>query len=94
MSHVVRSAVPFCVKFHYDTIDQQPIAAIEVDGATFHKEGSKQSHRDQLKNEILEILGIPLVRFKTNTVKGREEEFLRNFLSELYQKRNQKITKN
>lgn len=78
----------------YDTIDQQPIAAIEVDGATFHKEGSKQSHRDQLKNEILEILGIPLVRFKTNTVKGREEEFLRNFLSELYQKRNQKITKN
>ena len=42
------------------------MAVIEVDGYAFHKEGTKQAERDELKNHILEKLNIPLLRLKTN----------------------------
>ncbi len=72
----------------YDTIDTQPIAAIEVDGAAFHKAGSRQAERDQLKNEILSVLGIPTFRFKTNSAQGGEVEELKAFLETVYDTRN------
>ena len=40
--------------------------AIEVDGYKYHKNGTVQASRDLLKNHIMEMYGIPLLRFKTN----------------------------
>lgn len=50
----------------YSKMNRTPVLAIEVDGYAFHKEGSKQSERDELKNHILEMIGLPLLRLKTN----------------------------
>ena len=36
----------------YNRVGKKPILAIEVDGYTFHKSGTKQSHRDTMKDEI------------------------------------------
>ena len=47
-------------------MNKAPILAIEVDGYAFHKEGSKQAERDKIKNHILEMIGLPLLRLKTN----------------------------
>lgn len=56
----------------YNTITKQPLLAIEVDGYYYHKANSRQSERDRLKNHILEIYQIPLIRFKTNGSGERE----------------------
>ncbi len=40
--------------------------AIEVDGYEYHKEDTVQALRDLMKNHILELYEIPLLRFKTN----------------------------
>ncbi len=56
----------------YKTIDNSPFLAIEVDGYKYHKDGSMQAVRDQLKNEILRKYGIPLLRFKTNGSNEKE----------------------
>ena len=40
--------------------------AIEVDGYEYHKEDTVQASRDLMKSHILELYGIPLLRFKTN----------------------------
>ncbi len=50
----------------YKTLDNLPFLAVEVDGYKYHKEGTKQVERDQLKDEILQKYRIPLLRFKTN----------------------------
>lgn len=50
----------------YKTLDNSPFLAVEVDGYKYHKEGTKQAERDQLKDEILQKYRIPLLRFKTN----------------------------
>ncbi len=52
--------------FIYNQITKQPVLAIEVDGATFHQEGTRQHERDLLKNSILEKYGIPLLRLPTD----------------------------
>ncbi len=49
----------------YKTIDKSPVLAIEVDGSKYHKEGSKQAKRDELKNTIFAKYDIPLCRFST-----------------------------
>ncbi len=49
----------------YNRVGKKPILAIEVDGYSFHKSGTKQSHRDTMKDEILKIYGIPLLRLST-----------------------------
>ena len=48
--------------------------AVEVDGYSFHKKGTRQAERDALKNSILEKYDIPLIRF--NTTGSNEEERL------------------
>ena len=50
----------------YNRIGKKPVLAIEVDGYEYHKAKTVQASRDLLKNHILELFEIPLLRFKTN----------------------------
>ncbi|MDE7357988.1 MAG: DUF2726 domain-containing protein, partial [Lachnospiraceae bacterium] len=50
----------------YNRIGKKPVLAIEVDGFKNHKKGTVQASRDRLKDHILELYQIPLLRFKTN----------------------------
>lgn len=54
-------------------IDKSPVMAIEVDGTAFHAEGSKQAERDAKKNHIFEIIGLPLLRLRTDGSGEREK---------------------
>ncbi len=65
----------------FNRISKKPILAIEVDGFHFHKKGTNQSFRDMMKNHILEIYGLPLLRFATNG--SEEKEKLHTKLTEL-----------
>jgi len=55
----------------YNTIDKQPVLAIEVDGVAFHANNPKQLKRDKVKDGILNKYEIPLIRFATD---GSEEK--------------------
>ena len=50
----------------YNRISKKPVLAIEVDGWDNHKEGTAQADRDVIKNRIMKLYEIPLLRFKTN----------------------------
>lgn len=65
----------------YNRISKVPILAIEVDGYMYHKTGTTQAERDKLKNHILDLYGIPLLRFSTNG--SGETEIIKNKLDEL-----------
>ena len=65
----------------YKTIDKSAVLAIEVDGLNYHKQGSKQSKRDELKNIIFEKYGIPLFRFSTTG--NNEKEKISNIFKEI-----------
>lgn len=49
----------------YNRISKRPVLAIETDGYGFHKPGTAQSIRDDRKNRILAVYGIPLLRLST-----------------------------
>ena len=57
----------------YNRISKKPVLAIEVDGYEYHKKGTVQASRDLLKNHIMEMYEIPLLRFKTNGSGEREK---------------------
>lgn len=57
----------------YDRIGKKPVLAIEIDGYDYYKEGTLQSSRDLLKNRIMELYEIPLLRFKTNGSSEKEK---------------------
>ena len=59
----------------YNRIGKKPVLAIEVDGFEYHKEDTVQASRDSLKNHILELYEIPLLRFKTNG-SGEKEKII------------------
>lgn len=65
----------------FNKVSKQPILAVEVDGYSFHKKGTKQYERDQLKDNILRQYQIPVLRFKTNG--SREKEIVEKKLEEL-----------
>ena len=65
----------------YNKLGKSPVLGIEVDGFEFHKEGTKQSDRDKMKDRILDKYNFPLMRFRTN--ESNEEEKLTNKLNEL-----------
>lgn len=65
----------------YSRISKKPLLAIEVDGYEYHKEGTPQASRDLLKNHILELYDIPLLRFHTNG--SGEKETLIKMLEKL-----------
>ena len=67
----------------YNKVSKKPILAIEVDGFHYHKKGTRQAERDKLKNHILEVYQIPLIRFSTNG--SREKEKLSMKLDEILQ---------
>lgn len=50
----------------YNRISKKPVLAIEVDGYEYHKKGTVQASRDILKNHIMELYAIKLLRFMTN----------------------------
>lgn len=50
----------------YNTVSKKTVLAIEVDGYDYHKENTVQASRDLMKNDILKLYEIPLLRFKTN----------------------------
>ncbi|MFA9379904.1 MAG: AAA domain-containing protein, partial [Acetanaerobacterium sp.] len=54
----------------YNRISKKPVLAIEVDGFHYHKPGTLQYERDRMKDHILDLYDIPLLRFATN---GSEE---------------------
>ena len=56
----------------YNRISKKPMLAIEVDGYEYHKKDTVQASRDLLKNHILELYEIPLLRFLTNGSGERE----------------------
>ncbi len=55
----------------YNKLDRSPVLGIEIDGVSFHKEGTKQAQRDKLKNEIFSALQLDLLRLRTD---GSDEE--------------------
>ncbi len=59
----------------FNRIGKRPVLAIEVDGYEYHKEDTVQASRDLLKNHILELYEIPLLRFKTNG-SGEKEKII------------------
>jgi len=65
----------------FNKFNKTPVLAIEVDGAAFHKEGSKQTERDKMKDEIFEKYGLPLLRFRTD--ESREQQRLKEILLSL-----------
>ncbi len=50
----------------FNHVSKKPVLAVEVDGFHYHKQGTAQAERDKLKNHILDVYGIPYVRFSTN----------------------------
>lgn len=66
----------------YNRISKQPVLCIEVDGYKYHKEGTAQASRDVLKDHILNLYHIPILRFRTNG--SGEKEKLTEKLSEIY----------
>jgi hypothetical protein len=57
-----RASVDFVV---YNRVTNQPMLAIEVDGFTFHEDNPAQLRRDEIKNEILRVHQMPLLRLPT-----------------------------
>ena len=56
----------------YNRITKKPVLAIEVDGFHFHKDNTTQKKRDQMKDRILGLYNIPLLRFPTTGSGERE----------------------
>lgn len=46
-------------------VTKKPVLAIETDGYTYHNAGTVQHGRDMMKNHILELYGLPLLRLST-----------------------------
>jgi hypothetical protein len=49
----------------YDTVGKLPLVCIEVDGWAFHRPGSLQEMRDEIKNTVFRHAGLPLIRLST-----------------------------
>lgn len=57
----------------YDKVTHSPLFAIEVDGTSFHFEGSDQFKRDRIKDSALRKVGLPLLRLSTDGSGEREK---------------------
>lgn len=64
----------------FNKVTKEIVLGIEVDGYSYHKPGKKQALRDEKKNQIFKIIGLPLLRLST---KGSgEEDKIRTFLKD------------
>ena len=59
----------------YNRIGKKPVLAIEVDGYEYHKENTTQASRDAMKDHIMKLYEIPLLRFMTNG-SGEKEKII------------------
>lgn len=50
----------------FNRVSKKPVLAVEVDGVHYHKAGTVQHHRDQMKDQILAAYGLKLLRLATN----------------------------
>ena len=66
-------------------VTKKPVLAIETDGYSFHNDETEQHRRDLMKNHILEVYGLPLLRLKTN--ESGEKEKITSTLQTLIAKR-------
>ena len=57
----------------YDTVSHKAKLAIEVDGTQYHKAGSDQGKRDLMKDSVLAVLGLPLLRLSTAGSQEKEK---------------------
>lgn len=57
----------------YNRIGKKTTLAIEVDGYDYHKKNTVQASRYLLKDHIMELYEIPLLRFKTNGSSEKEK---------------------
>lgn len=68
----------------YNRVSKRPVLAVETDGYQFHKQGTRQSERDRMKDRILDRYGLPLLRLSTT---GTDEELkIHTQLTELLQR--------
>ena len=56
-------------------VTKKPVLAIETDGYTYQNDETEQHQRDLLKNHILDIYGLPLIRLRTNE-SGEQEKII------------------
>ncbi|MCM1440677.1 MAG: AAA domain-containing protein [Roseburia sp.] len=63
-------------------VSKQPLLAIETDGYSYHNDKTEQFQRDRLKDHILEIYGLPLLRL--STIGHSEEQRIVEALLNLY----------
>lgn len=63
-------------------VTKMPVLAIEVDGFNYHKKGTEQEKRDKMKNHILKVYGLRLLRLCT-TGNGEQEKIV-NALKNIY----------
>lgn len=61
-------------------VTKKPVLAIETDGYTYHNDETEQHQRDLLKNHILEVYGLPLIRIRTNE-SGEQEKIISTLAS-------------
>lgn len=66
----------------FNKMDKKLVLAIEVDGYYFHREGTKQQERDNIKDKILNKYDVPLIRL--NTTGSGEKEILENKIKEIF----------
>ena len=53
-------------------VTKKPVIAIETDGYSYHSDETEQHKRDLMKNHILEVYGLPLLRLRTNESNEKE----------------------
>lgn len=68
----------------FNKMDKKLFLAIEVDGYFYHREGTRQQERDNIKDRILSKYDIPLRRF--NTIGSGEKQILEEAIKEIFQK--------
>ena len=56
-------------------VTKKPVLAIETDGYTYHNDETEQHQRDLLKDHILEVYRLPLIRLRTNE-SGEQEKII------------------
>ena len=57
-------------------VTKKPVLAIETDGYNFHNDETDQHRRDEMKNHILEVYGLPLLLLST-TGSGEREKIVK-----------------
>ena len=57
-------------------VSKKPLLAIETDGYNFHNEETDQHRRDEIKNHILDVYGLPLHRLST-TGSGEKDKIMK-----------------